>query len=86
MRINTTTYNPFDIEKIKDKRLIIEMLKFEDTIIHSEIGESIYNDDSYEHFTTLEAMFCIHRYVLNHFGFSNKDEDVIYERKQMYLL
>jgi hypothetical protein len=81
MRITATNYNPFTIENIKDKQLIITMLKFEDTIIHGELGESIFNDDSYEHFTTLEAMICIHRYVLNHFGFSNKEEDITIYRK-----
>ena len=81
MRMNTTNYNSFTIETVKDKNLIITMLKFEDTVIHGDVGKSIFNDDSYEHFTTLEAMLCIHRYVLNYFGFSNKEEDVTNYRK-----
>jgi hypothetical protein len=44
MRINNTIYKPFTIENIKDKQLIITMLKFEDTVIHEELGKSILND------------------------------------------
>jgi hypothetical protein len=57
------------------------MLKYEDSIIFGETGRKIYNDDSYNHFTTLDAVYTIHRIVLNHFNFINNDEDVLNYRK-----
>ena len=57
------------------------MLKFEDSVVNSDLGNSIFNYDSYEHFTCQEAMNCIHRHVLNNFGFSNKDDDIFNYRQ-----
>jgi len=73
---------------ILDRNLIIEMLKYEDKVIHSDLGKNIYNDNSYEHYTTHEAMFAIHRIVLTEFGFKTEDEDVKTYRKifQTYYL
>jgi hypothetical protein len=71
----------FTNETIFNRNLIIEMLKYEDKIIHCDIGKNIYNDNSYEHYTTHEAMYTIHRIVLNEFGFSTTDEDIKTYRK-----
>ena len=71
----------FTDEHIKDKELVMKMLKYEDSIIFSEKGKEIYSDDSFNHFTTLNAEYTIHRIVLNHFNFINNDEDVSNYRK-----
>ena len=60
----------FTNEIITNRNLIIEMLKYEDLVIHGDIGKKIYNDNSYEHYTTHEAMYTIHRIVLSEFGFN----------------
>jgi hypothetical protein len=71
----------FTEEHIKDKELVMKMLKYEDSIILGEKGKEIYSDDSYNHFTSLLAVYTIHRIVLNHFNFINNDEDVLNYRK-----
>jgi hypothetical protein len=81
MKLDNYNLNPFTIETIKDRGLVLRMLKFEDHIIHGPIGKQIYEDDSYEHFTSLSAMYAIHRIVLNEFNFSNTELDVTNYRK-----
>lgn len=71
----------FTNEIIFNRDLIIEMLKYEDKVIHGDLGKKIYNDNSYEHYTTHEAMYAIHRIVLSEFGFNTTDEDVKNYRK-----
>ena len=71
----------FTNEVILNRNLIIEMLKYEDKVIHSDLGKNIYNDNSYEHYTTHEAMFAIHRIVLSEFGFNTNENDVNTYRK-----
>ena len=71
----------FTNEIILNRNLIIEMLKYEDKVIHSDLGKNIYNDNSYEHYTTHEAMYAIHRIVLSEFGFKTDDNDVNTYRK-----
>lgn len=81
MKLDNYNSNPFTIDTIKDRELILRMLTFEDHIIHGPIGKLIYEDDSYEHFTSLNAMYAIHRIVLNEFNFSNTELDVTNYRK-----
>jgi hypothetical protein len=71
----------FTEEHCMDRNLIIKMLKHEDEIIHGDVGKSIYANESYEHFSTLESMYVIHRIVLNTFGFKTTDTDVQNYRK-----
>ena len=71
----------FTNEIILNRNLIIEMLKYEDKVIHSDLGKNIYNDNSYEHYTTHEAMYAIHRIVLSEFGFKTDDDNVKTYRK-----
>jgi len=71
----------FTNEIIFNRDLIIEMLKYEDLVIHGDLGKKIYNDNSYEHYTTHEAMYAIHRIVLSEYGFNTTDEDVKNYRK-----
>jgi hypothetical protein len=80
--------NDFTNEVILNRNLIIDMLKYEDKIILGDLGQKIYNDNSYEHYTSHEAMYAIHRITLSEFGFNTKDEDVKNYRKifQSYYL
>lgn len=71
----------FTEEHIKDRNLIIKMLKYEDNIIHSDLGKSIYENDTYELFSSLETMYIIHRITLNNFNFKTSDTDVQNYRK-----
>jgi hypothetical protein len=82
MSINRMSHlNDFTNEVILNRNLIIEMLKYEDKIIHGDLGQKIYNDNSYEHYTSHEAMYAIHRIVLSEFGFKTNDSDVSNYRK-----
>ncbi len=81
MKDNNTIFKPFTLDDIKNRKLILSMLKYEDSIIHGDLGKQIYNNDSYEHFTSLEAMLSIHRIVLNHYNFSTTDSDIANYRK-----
>ena len=74
-------YMSFTEKHIQNKQLILNMLLFEDTLIHSELGKSIYDNDSYEYFTILEAMNVIHRYVLKYFNFHTNEDNIENYRK-----
>ena len=81
MKVKSYLLKDFNMDHVLNRDLVIRMLKFEDLVIHSDLGKSIYNDDSFEHFSSLEAMYTIHRYVLNEFGFKTTDKDVANYRK-----
>jgi hypothetical protein len=76
MRFNNKDLSKFTIEHLDNRQLIINMLKHEDSIIHGDIGKTIFEDPSYEHFSSLEGMHTIHRIVLHDFNFINDDEAV----------
>jgi hypothetical protein len=81
MKYKQNNLNDFTINHVLNRDLVIKMLKFEDQIIHGDVGKSIYEDDSFEHFSSLEAMYTIHRFVLNQFNFKTTDKDVANYRK-----
>jgi len=66
----------FAKKHVLDRTLILAMLKFEDTIIHSEQGRSIYQNFGDAATTTLRAEKTIHRIVLEQFGFDTSDSSV----------
>ena len=70
MKWHQHNVNSFTEDHCMNRNLIIQMLKHEDEIIHGDVGKSIYANESYEHFSTLESMHVIHRIVLNAFGFN----------------
>jgi len=81
MRINNKELSKFTIDHLDNRELIINMLKHEDSIIHGDIGKTIFEDPSYEHFSSLEGMHTIHRIVLNDFNFKNDDDSVSVYKK-----
>ncbi len=66
----------FSLDDVKNKNLIIDMLKFEDTLIHGEIGQKIYGNFLYKPHVSLFPEYHIHRLVLSNFGFTTFEEDV----------
>ena len=72
---------PFTEEDIRNKDLIIKMLKFEDSIILGPMGASIYANPFYNPRISLEPYYAMHREVLTHFGFDTQDYSVDNYRK-----
>ena len=66
----------FTNSDLKNKRLIVDMLQYEDTLIHGEVGQSMYKTPSYYPRKSLTIEHALHRLVLQKFGFSNTDTDV----------
>jgi len=81
MKWNQYNIRPFTESDIKNRELVLKMLKYEDEIIHGDIGKSIYENESYEHFSSLETMYIMHRITLNAFGFKTNDDDIQNYRK-----
>lgn len=71
----TTTPQPFRVEHVGDRGLVLRMLRFEDEVIHSERGASIYQRHP-DSATSLIPEKTIHRVVLKHFGFDTSDQSV----------
>src|SRR6056297_1980754 len=67
---------PFTIEHVKDRKLIINMLQWEETFQRAE-GRKMYTDPKYNHLKNgLELIFIMHRRTLLEFGFDSSDESV----------
>ena len=64
---------PFRKEHLKDRNLIIKMLKWENKILLGEYGQSVYRN-SYN--KLLQPHFAIQRQVLQHFGFDPTDNSL----------
>ncbi len=72
----------FTEETLNDRDLILQMLKYEDGLIFSEIGANVYQTYTINGYSkTLEPEYAIHRKVLSHFNFNPSDEAVDTYRK-----
>lgn len=71
----------FTDEIIKNKNLIIEMLKYEDSLILGDIGKQIYEEDSSLSTCSLFPEYTLHRLTLAKFGFNTSDDSVETYRK-----
>lgn len=69
-------FRPFASSDATNKRLVVEMLKYEDSLIHGEQGQSMYRDPSYQPARSLDVEHGVQRMVLTRFGFRNDDDDV----------
>lgn len=76
-----TDTKPFTEDDIANKSLVIDMLKYEDTIYLGPVGKEIYSDKLYKPRISLTPEFSIHRLVLDKFGFDTSDESVQNYRK-----
>jgi len=64
---------PFTSQDVKNKELVVKMLKREDVIMNDEkVGQELYRTEK----TPLGAVYAIHRLVLIEFGFDSSDESV----------
>jgi hypothetical protein len=73
---NIGTKIPFTKDHVKDKQLVIQMLKFEDRYTKTTDGQELYKSRLNLTGTTLNVIYAIHRYVLDHFDFDTSDESV----------
>jgi hypothetical protein len=67
---------PFTHEDVKNKELVIKMLKYEDLIMLGPVGAAFFSDNTFSHLTDLNTYFTIHRIVLADHGFQTNDSDV----------
>lgn len=67
---------PFTLTNIRDRDLVIKMLRYEDSIIHSDDGQAIYKNPFNESLTSLEPRLIIQRVVLNKYSFDTSDQSV----------
>jgi len=71
--IKNLTLKPFTSKDVSNRELIIRMLRFEDSIIHSEEGRAIYRNPLLQVGTSRNADFAIKRKTLTNFGFDTTD-------------
>ena len=63
----------FTRDHLTDRSLILTMLKWEDQLILSDLGQSIYRNKFNK---LLQPQFVIQRMVLTHFGFDTSDNSL----------
>ena len=73
---STDQSQSFTLNEVKNRNLVIEMLKYEDSLIHGETGQEIYKNPLYKPRVSLLPEYSIHRLVLSKFGFTTSAEDV----------
>lgn len=66
----------FTSEDVRNKALVLQMLRYEDSLMLGDVGKAIYADKTFAHLTSLDTFYIFHRMTLAHFGFSTDDEDV----------
>jgi len=76
---------PFTKDDILNRDLIIKMLKYEDEIGKSEIGQSMYRNELNDSFTSLTVEKALNRMTLSHFGFDTTD-DSLYNYRSIFLM
>lgn len=80
--INLETYKtmrkiiPLTIKHIKNKKLVINLLKREDALFQGDIGQKIFSNPLYGGLYSNEPQKIIQRKVLSDFGFSNDDNSL----------
>lgn len=70
----------FTEKHIKNKELIINMLKYEDSLILGDTGKKIFDSNVFEKYN-LETVYIFHRLTLNYFNFESDDDSVENYRK-----
>lgn len=67
---------PFTHNDVKNRDLVIKMLKFEEQYTKSEAGQSLYGDILNDPMISLTVEKMINRITLEHFDFDTDDENV----------
>lgn len=70
------TKKKFTLETLKERDLIINMLKYEDSIIRGETGKKIYTNPTYNYTKSFDAEHAIIRLVLDNFDFETDDSAI----------
>lgn len=80
-KIENQNEKPFTEANVCNRDLVIQMLKYEDSIILGNEGEQIYRNPLFKPRVSLTPEYAIHRLVLSHFGFDTTDTSVENYRK-----
>jgi hypothetical protein len=67
---------PFTEMCVKDRDLVIKMLKYEEQLTKSQEGQDLYRNRLNNPFVSLTVEKILNRMVLSHFGFDTTDENV----------
>lgn len=76
-----TPRRPFTVAELRDRPMVLKLLRFEDALMLGPESAKIYNDPSIPHLTSLETFYILHRATLAAHGFNTTDEDVANYRK-----
>lgn len=67
---------PFTMSNVKNKSLVIDMLKFEEAFTKSDQGQSFYKNPFNRPYVSLDILYTINRIVLDKFDFDTSDKSV----------
>lgn len=73
---NTNSSKKFCTKDVKNKQLVIKMLKYEEQLTKSQFGQSLYANPLNTSLTSLHVEETLNRLTLTHFGFNTSDESV----------
>ncbi len=73
--------NKFESKDVENKQLVIEMLKYEEMITFSDMGQSLYKNTFNMPLTSLCVEKSLNRLTLKHFGYDTSDDNVEMYRK-----
>jgi hypothetical protein len=76
LEVDTRPRVPFTREHIANKQLVIQLLQYEDSIIHSQYGQDMYKNKCNFPGTSLNIEKARQRIVLNHFAYNTSDESL----------
>lgn len=67
---------PFTSADVANKALVLEMLRYEDSVMLGKTGAAIFADTTLPHLTDLDTYHIFHRITLAAHGFQTGDADV----------
>jgi len=73
---DTDNTKPFTMNDVKNKQLVIQMLKYEEQLTKSEYGQSLYKNTLNKPLISLNIEKALNRLVLSYFGFNTSDLNV----------
>jgi len=73
---DTNNTKPFTMDDVKNKHLVIQMLKYEEQLTKSEYGQSLYKNTLNKPLISLNIEKALNRLVLSYFGFNTSDLNV----------
>jgi len=76
VRLANKDYKPFREEDVRNRELVIRMLKHEEKIIRSDEGQARYANPLNEPYISLTNEYAFNRATLTEFGFDTSDESV----------